>query len=254
MLHDWQQDFARCLRDPAAVPALASAHEARFAIYRDSVVGSLVAALGDAFPVARLMLGDRFFDAAAAGYVRQEPPQAALLSSYGEGFPAHLQSMSVLDDLPYIADVARLEWARIESYFAGAAESAVTADMLLQLPTTDLPFLRFQPAPGLRLVGAPTAIWSIWTAHQETPPRLDGLDPWQPQAVRLLCDRRHVAMQSVSPGQFRFLGALMAGSSLIEAMEAAQAVEPSFDLQAALSEELRQGSFVALQSGNGDAA
>lgn len=51
MLHEWQQDFVRCLRDPRSVPAALQHNKRRFATYRDSVTASLVTALGDAFPV-----------------------------------------------------------------------------------------------------------------------------------------------------------------------------------------------------------
>jgi hypothetical protein len=250
MLLEWQMDFARCLRTPGAEPPVMPGHLARFDIYRDSVIGSLVAALAEAFPVTRLIVGPHFFDAVAADHVRQHPPAAARLSAYGDTFPVYLQPLPALQDIPYVADVARLEWARIDAYFAGAADTVVTGEMLLQQPIADLPSLRFRPISSLRLVEAPTAIWSIWRTHQETEPQLAGVDVWQPEFVLLFCTRRHVVMQPVSQGRYRFVEALAAGHQLIEALAAANAVDPAFDLQAALVEELRDGTLGALVPGN----
>jgi hypothetical protein len=128
MLHDWQRDFALCLRHPAGMLDVAPAHRTRFAIYRDNVIGSLVTALADAFPVTRLLVGSRYFDAVAADFARQSPPVAPRLSIYGDLFPDYLRTLSTLNDLAYVPDVARLEWVRIEAYFAGAAESVVTPE------------------------------------------------------------------------------------------------------------------------------
>ena len=73
MLHDWQIAFAERLRRPPSDPVASSMQAGRddflgpqahrFAVYRDNMLGSLVEALGDTFPVVRQLLGDRFFDA-----------------------------------------------------------------------------------------------------------------------------------------------------------------------------------------------
>jgi len=243
MLREWQQGFAHCLRQPTGMPDVSPAHRIRFSIYRDNVIGSLVTALADAFPVTRLLVGNRYFDVVAADFARQAPPVAPRLSAYGEAFPAYLRTLPTLAELSYVSDVARLEWARIEAYFAGAAETVVTSETMLQQSPDALAFLRFQPAPGLRLLHAPTAIWSIWSAHQEPMQELSDIDAWRPQAVRLLCDLQQVSIWQISTAHHDFLQALAAGKPIIEAAEIAFNVDATFDLQSALADELRIGSF-----------
>lgn len=243
MLHEWQRDFARCLGDAGRVPMALQDNERRFAIYRNSVTASLVAALGDAFPVTRLLVGGRFFDAVAADYVRQEPPCLPRLSAYGGTYPDYLRRLPALHQLSYVADLAQLEWARIEAYFAGPAPGSIQPEMLLEQPTETLPLLSFRPAPSLRVIMADTAIWTIWTAHQAPMPEVEGIDVRQPQAVRLSCAAQGVVMSQISAGNAVFLLALIEGHPIAMAAETASATDDGFDLQSVLISELRSGSF-----------
>ncbi|MDY0883322.1 DNA-binding domain-containing protein [Dongia soli] len=243
MLHEWQQDFSRCLRDPRAVPAALQDSKRRFAIYRDSVTASLVTALGDAFPVTRLLVGERFFSAFTVDYVQQEPPRVPRLSAYGGSYPDYLRRLPVLNDLHYIAEVAQLEWARIEAYFTGPPVQVVQVDRLLGYAPDILPSLRLQPEPSLRVITGESPIWSIWTAHQVDRPDLENIDIGQSQAVRVSCASDSVVMSQIALGHAVFLLALIDGHSIFAATETALRADRGFDLQASLAAELRLGSF-----------
>jgi len=249
MLHEWQSHFASQLRasppySEAELTALVGARQHRFSVYRDNFIGSLVDALAETFPVTRQLLGERFFAAAAADFIRREPPAAARLSRYGGAFPVCLHAHSALHELRYVADVAALEWARVESFFAGMPETTVTPETLLGFAEEVLPHLVFEPVASLRVIVAPTAVLNIWQAHQQAEPQLDGIDPWQAQTVRVLCNRlQGVAAMAITPAHATFLQALQQGADLLAAYEAAAAVAGDFDLQAALVAELTIGSF-----------
>ncbi|HWT97670.1 MAG TPA: DNA-binding domain-containing protein [Terriglobales bacterium] len=249
MLHEWQSHFASQLRalppySEAALATLFGAQQHRFSVYRDNFIGSLVDTLAETFPVTRQLLGERFFAVAAADFIRREPPVAARLSRYGSAFPGYLREHAALRELGYVADVASLEWARVESFFAGMPETTVTPETLLGFAEEALPHLVFETAASLRVIVAPTAVLSIWQAHQQVEPQLDGLDPWQAQAVRVLCNRlQGVAAMAITPAHAALLQALQQGADLSAAYEAAAALAADFDLQAALAAELTMGSF-----------
>jgi len=92
---------------------------ARIQIYRNMVFNNLTAALRTAYPAVEKLVGKDFFDAAAARYVRDFPSLTGNLQDYGAAFPAFLARMPEAQALAYLADVARLEWARQEAYLAG---------------------------------------------------------------------------------------------------------------------------------------
>jgi hypothetical protein len=247
MLHDWQTQFAAELRampgEPQAMPVFLGEQSHRFSVYRDNMLGSLVEALGDTFPVARQLVGERFFDSVAGRFVRGEPPSAPRLSRYGATFPAYLRTVPQLSNLSYVADVASLEWARVEAYFAGAAAEILVVEALLAQPADILPYLTFKTVPSLHVVAAPTAIHRIWIAHQSTAPDLAGLDPWQAEAVRLICLRQGVTAEPITLAHASFLQALQAGATLTSAAEMALSLDDAFNLQASLARELEVGSF-----------
>jgi hypothetical protein len=83
----------------------------QLAVYRGSVSSTLTAALEEVYPVCRRLVGDRFFGAAAAAFVRRTRSRSPDLSDYGEGFAAFLTGLTPAAPLPYLPDVARLEWA-----------------------------------------------------------------------------------------------------------------------------------------------
>src|SRR5438876_7559091 len=93
----------------------------RFAVYRNNVVAGLVKALRTNFPVVEKIVGDEFFAAMARVFVTQQPPRAPLLAIYGEAFPAFVAAFEPARELPYLADVARLEAARTRAYHAADA-------------------------------------------------------------------------------------------------------------------------------------
>jgi hypothetical protein len=85
--------------------------EARLRIYRNHLVTTLSAALESTFPVVCRLVDRRFFAYAAHEYLRQHPPQSRCLAEYGAGLADFLSGFEPCKDLPYLADVARFEWA-----------------------------------------------------------------------------------------------------------------------------------------------
>src|ERR1051326_8549300 len=84
---------------------------ARVAVYRHHVLASLTTALETTFPVVVRLVDVRFFRFACDRFVRAEPPASPCLFEYGATFPDFLAAFEPCRQLPYLPDVARLEWA-----------------------------------------------------------------------------------------------------------------------------------------------
>lgn len=98
--------------------------EERLCIYRNTIAGTLEKALHLNFPAIERLVGGDFFADCAAGYVRHAPPRSGYLNDYGAGFPDHLAADGRLVHLPYLADVARLEWAVSRALLARSVPAA----------------------------------------------------------------------------------------------------------------------------------
>lgn len=86
---DRQREFAAALLDPerptpsGIIGPDGDVCPKRFAVYRNNVVVGLTEILKAAYPAARRLVGEEFFDAMAGIYVRAEPPRSPILLEYG---------------------------------------------------------------------------------------------------------------------------------------------------------------------------
>ena len=90
----------------------------RFNIYRNNVITSLIGAMQDGFPVTQKIVGEAFFKEMARIYVRERPPSSPLMIYYGEDFSAFIDKFEPAKALPYLADIAKVEYLKRLSYFA----------------------------------------------------------------------------------------------------------------------------------------
>lgn len=180
------------------------------AVHRRTVQGSLANALAATFPVTRRIIGGRDFADVARAFAVNHPPHRPQLSAYGGDFPGHLTN----HDLPYLADVARLEWARAEAYFAADAP-ALDFARFAAMAADDIAAARLTLHPATRLIASSFPIQRIWDVNQraEVPP----VDMNTPESV-LVTRRGHVVTsRAISPGDASFLRNLSEGKSLGEA-------------------------------------
>lgn len=143
----------------------------RFSIYRNNVAVSLVEALADAYPVVRALVGEDFFRAMAGEFVRRSPPQSPVLAWYGAGFAEFVEGFAPAAALPYLADTARLEWLRVESWHAmDATPMSPVAISALLADAARLPDARFVLHSAVRVMNSAYPVVSLWAAHQMEDP------------------------------------------------------------------------------------
>lgn len=213
--------FAAAILDPAApLPAGALGREGvtdarRIAVYRNNVAVGLIGSLEKRYPVTRRLVGDDFFRAMAGAYVARRKPASAVLILYGEDFPDFVAGFAPARDLPYLADVARLENAWVEAYHAAEAEPVALADLAALAPERLLD-LRFAVHPAARLLALAHPAGAIWAAHQTAgdpaPP-----DRWVPEDVLVTRPQADVVVRVLPPRGLAFARALFDGASLSEA-------------------------------------
>jgi hypothetical protein len=80
-------------------------------VHQNTVLWALANALRLTFWTVERLVGERRFDLAAVAYARAYPPRSADLSTYGKKFPSFLGTYAPIQELPYLADVARFDLA-----------------------------------------------------------------------------------------------------------------------------------------------
>ena len=234
--------FAAALRDPARpAPAGFGSTEGprRFAVYRNNVAVSLADALEATYPAVAALVGRAFLRAAAREFARAEPPRSPVLIDWGGGFADFLAGFPPAASLPYLPDVARLEWSWTRAYHAADAAPA-GLDLLGAVPPETLGARRLVPHPSLQIVASRFAAVSIWEEVTGRAARAPS-DPRRAEAAMVLRPDMAVTVARLSPGEAAFLSTLAAGGTVTAAAEAGRA-HPDFDLAAALARSLGLGA------------
>lgn len=234
---DFGPELLGLLADPAAQ------RERRLAVYRNNVRHALSSVLEAAFPVVRQLVGAECFTATALAFVAERPPRCPALYEYGGDFPAFLGSFRPLAEWPWLADVARLEWARNEALFAAERE-LLTPARLAAVPPAELPHLRLAPQPSARWLESPWPIHAIWGAHQPAGGPLEAVDLERAETVLVWRQHGAVRQRLLTGGELALLAAFAAQQPLAEAVDAAGRRDSTFDFATALAKLLSGGVLI----------
>jgi hypothetical protein len=222
----------------------------RLEIYRHNVLSNLRGALQDIYPVVNRIVGDAFFLHAADQFIRETPSLSGDLNQFGREWPAFLAAYPHAQELPYLPDVARLEWAWHECFPAAGTPPLDPARLaaLAAVPADEHAELRFTLHPAVRLIASAHPLLQIWQVNQPGYAGELGID-WEKPGDALLLRREdvEVVIEAISPAAYAFLSAVAAGQGLESAAEAAfTAVGDAgeFDLQGFLSASVTGGVIV----------
>lgn len=229
-----QAAFAAALLDPG-LPAIdglrtwnGSDPARRFAVYRNNVVVSLVDALADTFPVVQELVGEAFFRAMARVFVLVNPPRGRLMAFYGAAFPDFVEAFPPAAGVPYLADVARLEYLRVRAYHAADASPLATGEIVFVLADpAALPSLRLTLDPSLHVLFSRFAVGSLWGAHQGVL-SLAEVTPDISETVLILRCALDVEVLKIARADGAFVSALLEGRPLAHAVAATLEIDPSF--------------------------
>jgi hypothetical protein len=176
-----------------------------------------------AFPVLTQLVGSDSMAALARAFWHAQPPLQGDLAAWGAALPAFVQASAQLQDEPYLADVARVEWALHRA--APLADVPAQLDSLALLTTHDPDTLLLVLAPGVYGLASAWPVASMLAAHRDGSPTLPEVGEllranvgeavlvwrkgWQPQ------------VRQAQAGELACLQALLAGQALEQALASA---------------------------------
>lgn len=191
----------------------------RFAVYRNNIAVSLIAAVEARYPVVRRLTGADYFRAMARVFVARNKPRSAVILHYGADFPDFVAEFEPARDIAYLPDVARLENAWVEAYHAAEDEPLAVA-ALADVDAMRLGDLRLAFHPAARLLRSDHPAASIWAGHQGQgdvrPPK-----HWRGEEILLTRPNAEVLVRVLPAGGYSFAHALQGGATLGEAHTAA---------------------------------
>ena len=248
-LRDYQRSIAAALLsgDTGTAAVMIDGHCPplnRLLIHRNTMLTALANALALTYPAVEALVGAEFFAQTARIFIQAEPPRAALLSLYGDAFPDFLARHEPVRTLPYLLDVARLEWA-VECAAHGQADGDAPPRADIDLGGT-----RLTLAPSLALLHTIYSAEPIWRATLDRDgdalSRI-GVTP-APSLLAIWRAGQGAEVLPLGPGAAAFIEELLAGGGVESAINAAAAADPDGDPIAAITKEILPAGFARLTS------
>ncbi|MFC5519923.1 DNA-binding domain-containing protein [Polaromonas jejuensis] len=199
----------------------------RIGIYRNTSAGVLVTALRLAFPAVQHVVGVEFFEGAARLFAAQAPPRSAWLDAYGADFPQFLAQLGQAASLPYLPDLARLEW-KVNLVLHAADAEPLEIARLATLGEAALEDLRLVPDPATQLLRCEFPADAVWHAVLGRDDDAMAAINLADGPVWLLVQRTGDDVHTVrlSEPEWRVAAALFSGQPLGAALAAASCAEP----------------------------
>ncbi len=212
----------------------------RLAAYRRSIFGNLCNALVTSYPVVSRIVGLPFFREAARNYILAYPSLSGDLNDYGEHFAGFVAGYPYTQDMPYLADVARLEWA-MQTLLNSADAFPADLSALANTPPERYSDLSFEIDPNCARLDSPWPLLEIWEVNQEGYTGDMQVDFTQGSSI--LVRRAHgvVTVQELSAAEAAFLDALNNQASLADAATGALEKDADFDFGVILQEWIATG-------------
>lgn len=220
--------LAGWLRD---VPARAARG---LAAYRINGAAGAERALQASYPAVALAIGDEALAALARRLWRTDPPTHGDLALWGGGLAALVEAEAPLADWPWLADLARLDWAvhRAEAAADGPDGGGLPPGLAL-LGEPGAENCRVALRPGTAVLRSRWPLVDLWRAHVR--PGDAAADPadavqaalacGQPQCALVRRDGWRADVEPLSPADAAFTAALLGGAVLGEALSCAAAVD-----------------------------
>jgi hypothetical protein len=185
-------------------------------IYRNSIYAKLIRALREIYPVCQRLVGADFFTAMGTVFVRGYPSRSPNLGDYGEQFATFISTFEPASGLPYLPDVARLEWAWHRAFNA-ADDAPLDIRALDAVAEADRDRIVYRLPVSATLFSSPYPVHRIWEANQDDA-EPHGVIDIDDGGVRLIVWRQgfDLRIDPLNDGEWQLLSAVDAGCRFAE--------------------------------------
>lgn len=243
-LAHFQDRFAKALADPS--PKLDEVTvQPGFAVYRNTVMKGLIDTLEANFPAILALVGEEWFRAAAAEFARQQPPDSPIMALYGASFASFLADFKPAVDMPYLGEVAALDWLWVRSATAPSSEALTMAD-IAGIAEDDLAGRTVKLHPALQVHWSKTTAPTIWLDARGIEPRDELGFTAAEEGILITRSAKAVAATRLSLGGQRLIDRLSKGATLGWALAEASRSEPGLDLGGFVGTLFNRGAIAAL--------
>ena len=244
-LCELQQAFAKAIvegKSHAAAETMAEDGRSlrSLALYRRLIRNNFVQVLTITYPVLHRLVGPRYFDVLARGYLKRYPSMSGDLFSYGRHLSVMLFELQLS---PLLIELARLEWVCHEAYQAADAPP-LTSDQLDAIVSADPSQVTFQFHAAVRLLSFSFPVHRVWLALQPEASADEVVElplPEQETGVVVTRGDGKVQVTSLGRADYLLLEAMARGIDAASVEGMAIESEPEFDFARFMTTVLNLG-------------
>ncbi len=186
---------------------------ARVEIYANMYFYRILDALKEDFPATLAVIGADNFHNLITDYIAAHPPTHYSINEAGRSLAGFVREHPLGRAHPFLADLAALEWAVIESFHARDA-SALDADAMRQIAPERWPALRLATHPAVRLLALAHRVERVLAAVERN-------EEWSPPArepspTLVWRNRSMVFYRVLEAPEFEALDAAHSGATFAE--------------------------------------
>lgn len=197
-------------------------------IYRNNLSATATRALEISFPTLAALLGKEGLKAVAIKFLSEHPLQSGDWGEWGESLPEWVLQQDAFLHLPYLTDIAKLDW--ICHIAERSAKPYQDRESITLLASMDAYELYLQTTPSLAVMASNFPVLEIWKAHHAAEinkakwlalanqPLAEGTQ----QYVLIVCEQWRAIPRTVSASEYAFMLALLKGASVGDALDAVQ--------------------------------
>ena len=148
--------------DPSGI-----SQQVRIDIYQHTTFVTLKNVLENAYPKTAALLGEELFQNCAGAFINSNIPQVSLLDNWGDSFPEFIGDIGQSHAIPYLQDVAQLEWLLHIAYLAPDYKPLDGAE-LAQYSPEQLVEQTFTLCPAIQLFQSDYDVKSIIADEEPT--------------------------------------------------------------------------------------
>ena len=207
---------------------------------------SLTEALATTFPVVVRLVDRRFFDFAADSFIKENLPTSRFLSEYGKNFPAFLSAFTPAAGLPYLPEIAELEWL-ISRLRVAEPLPPIAVSALLEIAESDFERIVFHIDPTIGYFVSRFPVDSIWMDNQ-LDRAAEALSPQTGDVHLEVHAHQGVRLGRLDPVVWQFRSDVSRGETLGDALQNASRISNRFDLAQALAALFQESCVIGISA------
>ena len=185
----------------------------RLAVYANGYLARIAESLKEAYEAVHHIIGTEKFLELCEGYARRYPSRSYNLNYAGRYFPEFLRTALTGAPLPFLPDLAQLEWLLWEAFHSFEG-TPLDPSQIGDISMEDWEHCQIVFQPSVRVFGSDWQVLDLWLNRHKPCPEIQPEERRKSERVLIGRKEDQVRCEYLDENQYRLLEGLLAGKNL----------------------------------------